>query len=78
MFLEILLFLSAIFYLATTGIAIQCYDKSQDLKQEKPSNYNFLIISIAFAVMQLLAAGYMIYRSFRPAYPIPSAPPAYI
>lgn len=61
----ICLLLVGIFSIATSSIAIECYDykdhTTKKIKDEKESNYTFIIVNLVFAILMVLvsfASGY--------------------
>jgi hypothetical protein len=40
--------------IATSSIAIECYNKSPELKSGKPNNYIFIIVNLVMAILLTL------------------------
>lgn len=60
---------AAVLIVAANAIATECYNKNQDFKDSKSSNYNFSVMSIVFAVFFALLAIYSMYVAWRkPSY----------
>jgi hypothetical protein len=53
-------FISAIFGIAASSIATECFNKNESYKTEKKSNYDFIIFNLVCnIIMLLLGAGCM-------------------
>lgn len=53
-------FISAIFGIAASSIATECFNKNESYKTEKKSNYDFIIFNLVCnIIMVLLGAGCM-------------------
>lgn len=52
--------------IAAASIAMDCYDKNEQMKKEKSSNYNFAYVSLVVQVMLLLVAIVSIYYTVYP------------
>lgn len=50
------LLLVGIFSIATSSIAIECYNKNETMKNEKKDNYNFIIVNLTFAILMVLVS----------------------
>lgn len=57
------LLVTAIFMIATTSIATECYNKFPDYKKEKENNFTFLIVTLVFAILAILSAFGSVYMS---------------
>jgi hypothetical protein len=51
--IPIIILIFAIFSIATSSIAIECYNQSP-LKENKTGNYNFIIINLVFSIILAL------------------------
>ena len=56
-----------IFSIATSSIAINCYNKNEKTKEETPSNFNFLIFNLVCAILLVLIGCISIYFAFKPS-----------
>jgi len=54
-------FISAIFGIAASSIATECFNKHESFKKEKESNYNFIIVNMVCNIIMLLLGGGCIY-----------------
>lgn len=62
-------FISAIFGIAASSIATECMNASDKYKEEKKSNYNFIIFNlICNIIMVLLGAGCMYLGATAPSF----------
>lgn len=56
LFVGILLLITSTVMIANSAIGIECYNKNQELKTNRPSNFQFLIVTIVFAILVILSA----------------------
>lgn len=56
---------AAIFAIATSSIATECYDKNETFKESKKDNYNYIIVNLVSNILMLLVAIFSIYLSFK-------------
>jgi len=54
-------FISAIFGIAASSIATECFNKHESFKKEKESNYNFIIVNLVCNIIMLLVGVGCIY-----------------
>lgn len=63
------LLLAGIFSIATTSIAIECYNenynKNEETKKKKEGNFTFVIINLISAIFTVLLAFACMYFSFQ-------------
>ncbi len=56
----ICLLIVGIFSIATSSIAIECYDykdhSTKKIKDEKKDNYTFLVVNLVFAIIMVLVS----------------------
>lgn len=64
LFAGISLLTLAVLTIAGTSIATECYNENKDFADKKKSNYNFLIINLASAVLVVILAIVSIYFAF--------------
>lgn len=57
--------LAAVFVVAANSIALECYDKNPEFKASKPSNYNFSLMNIIFAVSLALLSVYSMFIAWK-------------
>jgi len=50
------LLLVGILSIATSSIAIECYNTNEKMKTEKKDNYNFVIVNLTFAIIMVLVS----------------------
>jgi hypothetical protein len=50
-----------IFTIATSSIAIECYNKNADFKATKKSNFNFVIATLVMGILSVLSAFVIIF-----------------
>lgn len=55
---------AAIFAIATSSIATECYDKNEKFKADHKDNYIFVIVNLVSNILMLLVAFYSLYLSF--------------
>jgi surface polysaccharide O-acyltransferase-like enzyme len=48
--------IAAVFGIATSAIAIECFDKNQSFKDSKKDNYVFLIVNLVFNIIMTLVS----------------------
>jgi hypothetical protein len=58
--------LGGIFSIATSSIAIECYNKNETIKKEKENNFNFLISNLVCAILLVIVGCLSIYFAFKP------------
>lgn len=63
-----LILLTGSFATASSAIGMECYNSNADLKGKKPSNYNFLIVNLVFAILSILIGIFSIYAGFTSPY----------
>lgn len=55
---------AAIFGIATTSIAIECYNsQNAKIKEEKPSNFNFVVFNLVCNILMLILGFVCIYMA---------------
>jgi hypothetical protein len=54
---KVITLIVSVFLIATTAIAMECYNKNTSWSNSKKTNYNFLIFMIVSAVLSFVAAG---------------------
>ncbi len=54
-------FISAIFGIAASSIATECFNKNESFKTEKKSNYDFIIFNLVCNIIMLLLGAGCIY-----------------
>lgn len=61
------LLLVGIFSIATSSIAIECYNKEEHktFKTEKTDNFNFVIVNLVSAIVMVLVSFASIYFAFQ-------------
>lgn len=66
----IFLMLVGVFSIATSSIAIECYDykdhSTKKIKDEKKDNYTFLIVNLVFAIIMVLVSFASMYLAIKP------------
>ena len=67
------MFLGGLFSIATSSIAIECYNKNEQTKKEKESNFSFLISNLVCAIILVIIACTSIYFAFKPSDTVVSA-----
>jgi flagellar basal body-associated protein FliL len=60
-FAVLFILLSGVFSIATTSIAIECYNKNEEHKTENPSNFGFLTINLIAAIILVLISIILLY-----------------
>lgn len=50
------LLLVGILSIATSSIAIECYNTNESMKTDKKDNYNFVIVNLTFAIIMVLVS----------------------
>jgi hypothetical protein len=60
------LLLGGIFSIATSSMAIECYNQHEPFKQSKMENFNFLIVNIVSAILLVLTAFVSMYLAAQP------------
>jgi hypothetical protein len=50
-----------IFTIATSSIAIECYNKNTELKKTKKQNFNFAIATLVMGILAVLSAFVIIF-----------------
>jgi TM2 domain-containing membrane protein YozV len=62
----IILAIAAIFQIASVAVGIECYnlDSTKSFKEEKMSNYNFLLSQIMAGILFLVISGIGMYIAF--------------
>jgi hypothetical protein len=55
------MFVAGILFVATSAIGLECYDKNQDFKNQKQSNWYFLLANIISAILTILIASMSMY-----------------
>ncbi len=63
-FVGISLLVVGIFTIATSAIAIECYNKHNDFKTEKKHTFNFIIATLVMGILGVLS-GSMVFASAR-------------
>lgn len=58
------LLLTGIFLVATGAIGVQCYTDNSSYKDKYPTNFNFMITNIVFAVLMILISFSSMYMAF--------------
>lgn len=53
----------AIFTIATSSIAIECYNKNESFSQEKTTNKNFVIVTLVIAILAILSGSVLLVTS---------------
>jgi H+/Cl- antiporter ClcA len=61
-FVGLSLLIVGIFTIATSSIAMECYNKHNDFKTEKKHNFNFIIATLVMGILGILS-GSMIFAS---------------
>ena len=56
---------AAIFAIATSSIATECYDQNATFKESKKDNYNYIIVNLVSNILMLLVALFSLYLSFK-------------
>jgi len=51
------LLITAIFLVATTSIATECYNENTSFKDKKKDNFTFLIVTLVLAIVMIISAG---------------------
>jgi ABC-type molybdate transport system permease subunit len=51
----IAILIAGVFSIATSSIAIECYNKNEGLKNEKQANFTYLVINLISAIVMVLA-----------------------
>lgn len=59
------LLLVGILSIATSSIAIECYNKNESMKTEKKDNYNFIIVNLVFAIIMVIVSFASAYFAIR-------------
>ena len=59
------LLLVGILSIATSSIAIECYEKNAQMKTDKKDNYNFIIVNLTAAIIMVFVSFASIYFSIR-------------
>lgn len=61
----IIMILAGIVSIATSSIGIQAYNTctSPNLKDEKPSNFNYLVLNLILAILLTLGGGWVAYQA---------------
>lgn len=65
--------LGGIFSIATSSIAVECYNKNESLKKEKQTNFNFVVSNLVCAIILIIVGCISIYFAFSPTEKIVSA-----
>ncbi len=61
--------LAGTFSIATSAIAIECYNKDEKFKQEKQTNFAFVITNLGSAILAvLIASSSMVQAFYLPSY----------
>lgn len=55
------MFLGGVFSVATSSIAIECYNKNEQTKKEKRTNFDFLVFNLISAIIVIIVASICIY-----------------
>lgn len=55
-FVGLSLLVIGIFTIATSSIAIECYNKHKDFKTEKKHNFNFIIATLVMGILGILSS----------------------
>lgn len=50
------LLLVGILSIATSSIAIECYNANEAMKNTKKDNYNFIIVNLTFAILMVVVS----------------------
>jgi hypothetical protein len=50
------LLLVGILSIATSSIAIECYNANETMKNTKKDNYNFIIVNLTFAILMVIVS----------------------
>lgn len=60
------LLIGGIFSIATSSIAIECYNKpgNEGFKDEKKNNFNFVVINLVSAILLTLVGLFCVYAGF--------------
>jgi len=64
-FTAISLLVVGILSIATSSIAIECYNKNEQMKTDKKDNYNFVIVNLTFAIIMVLVSLASAYLAIR-------------
>lgn len=64
------LLIGGIFSIATSSIAIECYNKpgNEAFKTEKNSNFTFIVVNLVFAILLTLVGLLCVYAGFSSPY----------
>jgi len=60
------LLLGGIFSIATSSIAIECYNENTSFKDSKTENYTFLMVNLVSAILLVLMAFGSMYLAAQP------------
>jgi hypothetical protein len=55
------MFVAGILFVATSAIGMECYNVNQDFKNQKESNWYFLIANLVSAILTILIASMSMY-----------------
>lgn len=64
-FTAISLLVVGILSIATSSIAIECYNKNEQMKTDKKDNYNFIIVNLTFAIVMVIVSFASAYFAIR-------------
>lgn len=64
-FTAISLLVVGILSIATSSIAIECYNNNAQMKTDKKDNYNFIIVNLTFAIIMVLVSLASAYLAIR-------------
>lgn len=57
----ILLIIAGICGINVSSLATECYDQNQEFKENKKSNFNFILVFIAFNILFILSGAFSVY-----------------
>lgn len=60
LFVMMLIF-GGIFSIATSSIAIECYNTYSEIKESKQNNFTFLVVNLVSAIFTILIASSLLY-----------------
>lgn len=62
---SLFLLLGSVVFLATAAIGVEAYNKDSKLREEKPTNYNFLVVGTGISVITILLSLFWAYQAWR-------------
>lgn len=65
MLVSIIMLIGGICGIAVSSIATECYDQNQEFKEEKKSNFNFIVVYLVFNIFMVLSAFAVGFLGFR-------------